>query len=303
MFQIIIVFILLFLGFMVLFMPRRKFKMQSWSSISKNITEEKLEGITGKKLGIYDKFKIQSEEALRLSNSKLTYRQYLLMICFLSFLGVVVGVMLNNVLLSIILAAAMIFLPLQALKIKQTSYVQYLNEQIEHTLSMITNTYLQNDDIVKSVKDNLPRIEQPMYSIFREFVTGNTFIDSNIVKNIRKMQMKIDNHGFREWCDTLILSQNDRELKYVLPAIVEQMSDIKQMQEELNTMMYKIYREYIMVAGVVLASIPFMRILNRDWYDVLVNTTPGKLLVALVVTVIILCLCYVIKVNKPVSSL
>lgn len=299
----IIVFILLFIGLFLLFLPKRKFKLKKWSSISKNITEKKREGIAGKKLGFYDKFKIKSEEVLKLSNSKLTYNQYLLMICLFSFLGVVVGGLLNNPLLSIILAIAMIFLPMQVLKIKQTTYTQYLNEQIEHTLSMITNSYLQCDDIVKSVKDNLPRIEQPMYNIFREFVTGNTFIDSNIVKNIRKMQSKIDNDGFNEWCNTLILSQNDRELKFVLPAIVEQMSDIKQMQEELNTMMYQIYREYILVAGVVLASIPFMRVLNADWYSVLVGTLGGKCVVAIVVMTVILCLTYVIKVNKPVSSL
>lgn len=58
-----------------------------------------------------------------------------------------------------------------------------------------------------------------------------------------------------------------------------------------------------MVAGVVLASIPFMRFLNEEWYSVLVNTFAGKCIVAVVVTVIIFCIMYVVKVNKPVSSL
>ena len=80
--------------------------------------------------------------------------------------------------------------------------------------------YLKNDDINLAVKENLHRIDEPLNTIFREFIAMNTFIDSDIVKNIKIMKEKINNGYFREWCDYLMLSQKDRNMKYVLLTIV-----------------------------------------------------------------------------------
>lgn len=160
---------------------------------------------------------------------------------------------------------------------------------------------MQSGDIIKAVKDNLHRIEQPFCSLFSEFIAEKTFVDSNISRNVRKLKRKLDNSFFHEWCDTLILCQNDRELMYVLPTIVEKMSDIKQIQAELNTQMYNIYKDHISVTLVVAANIPLMKFLNAEWYRLLTGTLFGQIIVALTFVVIFIATAYVIKVNKPVS--
>ena len=63
-------------------------------------------------------------------------------------------------------------------------------------LILFTTAYLKNDDINLAVKENLHRIDEPLNTIFREFIAMNTFIDSDIVKNIKIMKEKINNEYF-----------------------------------------------------------------------------------------------------------
>ena len=99
----------------------------------------------------------------------------------------------------------------------------------------------------------------------------------------------------------MILCQDNKDQKYTLPAIVQQMGDLKSIQEAANTMMYKIYKEFCIVAGLAIAIIPGLKILNKDWYDILTGTFGGKCVVAVAFLIIITSAIRVIKVNKPVE--
>lgn len=282
---------------------KQRFQLKNMQEIHVDSSNKKRMEIAGETLNLYQRFKRASIAALELSNSNLTYSQYLKVAIGFAGAGVAVGFLLNNILLSGILAAGFLFIPLLVLYIKQAGYTVHLNKQVQSALSMITNSYMQSDNIIRAVKENITRLEDPLASIFSEFLAANTFIDANITKNIRDMKSKVDNNFFAEWCDTLVLCQNDRELKYILPTIVQKMSDVQEMQEELNTMMYSIYKEYIMITAMVLLQIPFMRLLNVEWYYLLTHTVIGKIIVALIFLVALGGTAYVIKVNKPVSNL
>lgn len=303
----IIIFILLNIGFFVLLRSapteRLALKKQSIAQKNRSIMTDKRSRFIDKKLNFFERFKITSEEMLKSGNSDMTFGKYIRLCVLFSLGGVVIGLLLNNWLLSMVLAVGMFFIPLQYLSLRRTAYIQILNEQMESALSLITNSYLQSGDIIRAVKDNLHRIEQPFYNLFAEFIAEKTFVDSNMIKNIRKLKRKLDNSFFHEWCDTLIMCQNDRELMYVLPTIVEKMSDIKQIQAEFNTQMYNIYKDYISVALIVAANIPLMRFLNAEWYRLLTQTLIGQVIVALTFVIIFIATAYVIKVNKPVAVL
>ena len=84
---------------------------------------------------------------------------------------------------------------------------------------------------------------------------------------------------------------------------IQAAKDRKQIQEELNTQMYNIYKDHISVTLVVAANIPLMKFLNAEWYRLLTDTLVGQIIVALTFAVIFIATAYVIKVNKPVSVL
>lgn len=302
---VIFIFIDIGLFFLLRTTPpsRMMMKKQSVAKANHDMMQFKRHKLVDKKINVCEKFRLTSEEMLKVSNSKMSFTQYLRIVALFSVAGIIMGLLLSNMLLSCVLAVGMALVPLQYLKVRQSAYVQTINEQMEMVLSLITNSYLQSGDIIKAVNDNIHRIEQPFQSIFREFIAEKTFIDSNMSKNIRKLKRKIDNSFFDEWCNTLILCQQDRELMYVLPTIVEKMSDIKQIQAELNTQMYNIYKDHISVTLVVAMNIPLMKFLNAEWYRLLTQTLLGQIIVALTFVVIFFATAYVIKVNKPVSVL
>ncbi|MEQ2800133.1 hypothetical protein AAAU47_01630, partial [Hominilimicola fabiformis] len=259
--------------------------------------------ITGKKLSKFEKFKANAEEVLRLSNTKMTWEQFELLDVLCIAVGVVIGLIFNNVILSVIMGGIMAYMPLVVLKMKQHKYSVYLNEQLQSALNTVTTAYLKNDDINLAVKENLHRIDEPLNTIFREFIAMNTFIDSDIVKNIKIMKEKINNGYFHEWCDYLMLSQKDRNMKYVLLTIVSEISEAKNMQQELNTAMFNIYKEFAMVAGLVIFIVPGVKLLNTDWYGYLVNTGVGKFVVALSYLVTFLSFIHVVKVTQPTNEM
>ncbi|MDD6484037.1 MAG: hypothetical protein PUF72_05620 [Clostridiales bacterium] len=301
--EILLLFVCLCFGFITLFTDKRNIKLRKWENIEKKIQKQKINDIIGEKLSFVDKFRLNAEEVLKLSNSRMTYRQFRMLTILSCLCGMAFGIAVNNIFLVFILGGAFLGLPMLIFSIKKTSYIARLNENLQSAMSIVTNSYLQNEDIVMSVKENLGNIEEPINTMFREFVASNSFIDSNIAKNLRILKAKVDNYQFKEWCDTLILCQEDRELKYVLPAIIDQMSDLKIMQEELATSMANIWREYFMVAGIVLGSIPLLRVLNKDWYYNLTHTLIGQIIVAVVVLVAAISCFAVFKINQPIKEI
>jgi len=274
-----------------------------WNTNPQATINERRELITGKKISRIAKFKADAELALRLSNSKLSWEQFEIVSAVSAIIGIIIGIILNNFLLSIIMAGVMVYIPVAILQIKQHTYSMYTNEQLQSALQSINTAYVKSDDIHMAVKENLHRIDEPLNTIFRDFVASNLFIDGNISKNIMIMKNKINNRFFHEWCDYLILSQTDRNMKYVLLTIVQEMSEVKNLQEELKTVMFNIYKEFAMIAGIVILAVPAMSILNHNWYVYLTNTTVGKIVVAIAYLVTFLSFIHVVKVNKPIDSL
>ena len=269
--------------------------------LDKDYKQVKRERILPKKLNYLQKRKAEAIEALKQGNSNMDYNSYLKLVAICAAIGFVIGLIFNNIAMSIILSIGLTYAPVQYLKFKQIGYVISLNDQIESALSIISNSYIQNDDIIRAMRENIDRIDDPLKSILKDFLVDTKFIDANINKAILKMKSKVRNRFFDQWCDHLIMSQKDRDLKSTLIPIMEEMSDTKKMQAELDTMMFKIYKDFISVVTVVVVNIPLMRLINEQWYIFLVSTLPGKTLMAITSIVILGATTYVIKTNKPIS--
>lgn len=114
-----------------------------------------------------------------------------------------------------------------------------------------------------------------------------------------RLEAKIKNRYFSEWVKTLILCYNDRRLKFALFPVIKAMNDAKSMQIESDGMMVKVWRDYLMTAGLMFAVIPMMRFSNAEWFFILTGTTIGKLLIVLMLLVALGTAFFVMKVTKP----
>lgn len=215
--------------------------------------------------------------------------------------GTVIASLFNNVYMIPPLAVGMMFVPVWYVKLTASHFKKDVSEELETALSIITTAYIRNEDIVTAVEENVSYLNSPIKEVFTDFLVQLKLIDSDVNKAILSLKEKIDNDVFCEWCDALILCQQDRSLKSTLSPIVAKLSDIRVVNSELDLMLAEPRKEFVIMAMLVLANIPIMYFLNKDWYNVLMHTAIGKIVLAVDIAAIFVCTAFVIKLTRPIE--
>ena len=215
--------------------------------------------------------------------------------------GAVLALLIGNVYMVPILGIGFSLIPIWYLRSTAASYKKHLNEELETAISIITTSYLRTEDLIRSVKENLPYINEPVKANFEAFVYEAELINANITSAINSLKMKIPNRVFHEWCGTLIQCQSDRSMKNTLPTINQKFSDVRVVQSELEAMMQGPRREAITMIFLVIANVPLLYFLNEDWFHTLIFTTPGKIALAICAAIILFALTQIMKLSKPIE--
>ena len=204
-------------------------------------------------------------------------------------LGCVLAMLIDNYFLIPVFAAAFAMLPFFFARSTISAYDKHIKEELETALSIITTSYIRSDDIVGAVNENIAYLKPPIREIFQSFIGDATMISSDLKEALRTLREKIDNDIFREWCDTLIACQDDRTLKDTLLPIVAKLTDVRIVNNDLKTMLGEVRREYWTMVFLVIGNIP------------LIDTIPGKIVLAVCGIVIIITALLMLKYTKPVE--
>ena len=70
---------------------------------------------------------------------------------------------------------------------------------------------------------------------------------------------------------------------------------------DLEYMVYEPRKEFITMVVLVVANIPLLYFLNQDWYETLMTSTVGQILLSITVAVIFFSAAKVIKLTKPIE--
>jgi len=227
------------------------------------------------------------------------------LICFLSVVLFVIGILLSvaikNLFLLPTISIALALVPFIYTTNILSLYERTTKEELETTLSIISTSYIRNDDIVYAVQENIEYIKPPIKEVFKSFETEATLVSSDIKKALHHLKRKIDDEIFREWCDALIQCQDDRTLKDTLLPIVSKLTDVRVINNELKTMLQSAKNEYWMMVLLLISNIPILYMLNKDWFNTLVYETSGKAVLGICGVVILVTGLFMIKFTKPVE--
>ena len=215
--------------------------------------------------------------------------------------GTIIAALFNNAYMIPPLAIGMMFIPVWYVKLTASNFRKVVSEELETALSIITTAYIRNEDIVTAVEENISYLNPPIKNVFSDFLVKLKLIDADTEKAIFNLKSKIDNDVFHEWCDALVLCQQDRGLKTTLTPIVAKLSDIRVVNSELELMLAEPRKEFIIMALLVVANIPIMYFLNRDWYDVLMHTAVGKIVLSIDISAIFISYAFVVKLTRPIE--
>lgn len=216
------------------------------------------------------------------------YKRVLILCALFSVAGLVLGAFLHNFMLSIVLAVGLYFVPMWLTKFQLYRYQQYLSEELETALSLITTSYMRSGDLLHAVEENLSYIHEPLKTAFTIFSNNVRYVDSNVAAQIERLKESIENNLFAQWCDVLILCQDNHQQMAALPPIVNKFSILKEQQQANSTRMMLPLRQAVSMIILVLSFCPIMAMVNQDWYFNLTHTFFGQLsLVATAITVLI----------------
>lgn len=218
-----------------------------------------------------------------------------------AIIGTVIASMFNNIFMIPVLGIGMTFLPVWYIKLTASHFKKDISEELETALSIISTAYIRNEDIVTAVKENTSYLNPPIKNVFADFLVQLELIDSDIIKAIENLKTKVENDVFQEWCDALIQCQYDRSLKSTLTPIVTKFSDIRVVNSELELLVAEPRKEFIIMAMLIIANIPLMYFLNKDWYAVLMHSVIGQIVLAIDFAAIFICGAFVVKLTKPIE--
>ena len=219
----------------------------------------------------------------------------------LMIVGCVIAMMIDNPFLVPVFAIAFAMIPFIYAKRTVAYYDNHVKEELETALSIITTSYVRTDDIVSAVKENIQYLKPPVKDIFAGFVAENMMISSDVKQSIRHLKEKVNNSIFAEWCETLVACQDDRTLKDTLMPIVTKLTDVRIVNNEIKGMLSSARIEYYMMAGMVVGNIPLLYFLNKDWFNALMFTTLGKLVLAICGLVIIVTAVLMLRFTKQIE--
>ena len=245
---------------------------------------------------------LETKEVLRITGKSGMFTALCILSMLLFVVGAMIALTMKNSYLVPVLAAGLALLPFYYVKLTAGRHKRQINTELETALSIITTSYLRGKNtIIRAIEENQPYLNPPVAEVFRNFLLQAKLINSNTKEALAGLKPGIDNAVFHEWVDGVIACQDDYNLKTTLPPIVAKLSDMRVVSAELDLILFEPVKEYITMVILLLGSIPLMYFLNKDWYQTLMFTEFGKVLLAICAGVIFLSVAAVAKHTRPIE--
>jgi len=303
--MIFIAFIVMATGLLFIFDMTPLILLQNLSEVLRSNDQSirgKIQLVTSKKKKRGIKKLLEETKIILIATNKESHLVVLIILALiLMIIGAFIAISINNLFLIPVLAVGFSLIPFWYVKLTATRWKKELNNELETALSIITTSYLRSESILTAIDENIEYINPPVYDVFKAFSTQTKLINSNIKIALENLKTKIDSAVFHEWVDAIIHCQEDKNLKSTLVPIVSKLSDMRMVSAELDYLLYEPVKEFISMVILLLGNIPLMYFLNRDWFETLMFSVIGKIVLAVCGTVLFISIAGVVRLSKPVE--
>lgn len=267
--------------------------------IRKARLQEQRDIILGRKTGRVERY-ITSERNL-VKMTKTDWKTYIALMVVSVVGGWVFGkLVFIDSMVSLCIAGVCIILPHAFLLIKGNKDNRERAENLESAMRIITHEYIGTLDIQRAVENSVDIIDHD--KPFREFLVDCKLVSANMERNLRRLETKEDNIFFSRWVDQLILVQNDRTQIVNLMPILDEMNDAKTAQRQNDTQVAGAWREYFTMLFIILLSPLLVRVIQYQWYQFLITTLVGKILIISMLASLLWATGRALKINKPITG-
>lgn len=243
----------------------------------------------------------ETQDTLRQENQIGRFSQLVMMSFILAIVGILLSSAVSNLFLTPVLAIGFALLPFLYVLLMAAKNRKNFNNALETALSTITSTYVRTDSIITAVAENIQYLDPQIKPTFQRFLVQAEMISPDIPALLDQMKDQIESDVFCEWIDAMKLCQDDRNLKSTLLPIVNKLSDMRYVSGELNNLMYKPMQEFVIMALLLIGEIPMLRMMNADWYNILMYSMAGKIIITIDAVILIVSLVAVVQNTRPVE--
>lgn len=267
----------------------------------KTLKDEINEVTQRKKAGVLRREIKEAQEILVMTGREKRFSMICAISLLLFCLGGSLALLMGNIFLAPVMAMGFLFFPFWYIRLTASHYKKNVAAELETALSIITTAYLRNEDILTAVEENLHYLNPPVRNVFQEFATQVRVVNPDIEAGLRILKGRIENDVFKEWCDALCDCQYDRSLKTTLTPIVSKLSDMRIVNAELELLVTEPRKEFITMVILVIGNIPLMYFLNRSWYETLMYSVMGQMILAFSAALIFVSTACVVRLTKPLE--
>lgn len=218
----------------------------------------------------------------------------------LAVIGVAVAALLDNLFLAPTLAILMGMIPLFYAEKVIRDYDKAVGEEMETALSVITNAYLRQDDITAAIRETIKYIKPPLRRLFERYLAESA-VNPAKKDTLYSLREQLDDQIWYEWCTILIQCQSDRNLKNNLQPTVAKLTDTRLVNDQVAGVIASAKAEFYVIMAFVASVFPMIRSMSPEAYQILVNTTAGKLVTGVVIAVVFITFLIMRRVTRPVS--
>lgn len=302
----LLIFLILIIGLILVLdlkLPTPKMKIRR---PAKKAKEKRIQINAELALNRFEKLYFRTDALLKKIGKGWKYMAKLSVACFA--LGILAGTLLfRDPFLATVTGIAFIPLSYLYLYIRTMDARQQELDELENTMSIITNAYMASDDILRAFQVYIDEKNRDVEERFRkitpfdEFVSDVLLVNPNIERALVILSGKINNVHFKNWIKNLILCTKDRNLKFSLLPVLNKMNDQKALQMESDTAMIAGWRNYIITVVVMFSILPLFKVIKQDMFLILTQTTVGKILVVAMILSALVTAAIVSKINKPIT--
>ncbi|WP_240951486.1 type II secretion system F family protein [Caldanaerobacter subterraneus] len=225
---------------------------------------------------------------------------------FISFVsgivGWLVGSALKNFLVSLMLFAVFSYLPYKYFYTIANSYKKRINAQLENAVSIIIAAFQSREDLILAIKDNINNFQEPLKTYFIEFVNKVDKFGMPFDESIDELAVKIGHPIFDDFVKLAkIHYEKGGDTKYALLDIPEDFRDHKLIMSEIDAEISPVKILGYIFAATIPATLLFQRLTNKIYYDLLVNTTIGRITVFVAFLIFFITLYQIKKIDSQIK--
>ena len=131
--------------------------------------KKRIRFITGKKPSAVQRMMEEAVTMLDASGMGEQVSTYRNMAILMAVAGFLFGMVIDNILVSIVLCVGLAMTPLTIIRMRTADYKRMVNEKLEMAMSSVTNSYVATGNLLTAVENVLPMLPAPVNTIFQRF--------------------------------------------------------------------------------------------------------------------------------------